>query len=239
MSCLNKVIEISNKDFTEEEFCGNGYESTGYGMSRKTILPLAYAYVKQYGYQKMYEGKGTANDILIMVWNGLHDEEMIKRYESLVMPTEEELEAVNEYAKANINEVGYMRNASLAWLNKDIEYRDFSLIASFVNTYFKAIEKQKIEQERRAGINNEYIGTIGEKITFKVASTRVLYTKDPYVYYGVSTFVYQLTDEQGHVIIWSTQYHSIKEGDTITATIKAQQEYKGIKQTVITRGKIQ
>ena len=30
----------------------------------------------------------------------------------------------------------YMHNAKVAWLSKDIEYRDFGLICSFVNIFF-------------------------------------------------------------------------------------------------------
>ena len=243
MSCFSKIKELSNYDCDSDSFKGNGYDATGYGMKRDTVLPITYAYVKQYGYEKMYQGNGTANDIMIMLWHGMHDEEMTRRYESLVMPTDEELKAVDEYAQSKLDseQFGYFRNASLAWLNKSIEYRDFSLVASFVNTYFKELarlEKEKINAESRS---NSYVGNIGDKITIQVKSARVLYIKDNsmYSYYAESTKVWEIIDTEGHTYKWSANFSiDIKSGDTIVATVKSFGEYKGIKQTVITRGKV-
>ena len=242
MSCLNKVMELSNKDFSEEDFIGNGFDSTGCGMSRKTVLPIAYAYVKQYGYQRMFEGNGTAHDVLIMLWNGLHDEEMVRRYESLVMPTEEELKAIDEVAKANVEflDNDYMRNASIAWLKESLEYRDFGLISSFVNTCLKQFVKDAEIKQRNESRNNEWVGNVGDRLTIKVASARVLYTKDNSwsSYYAGCSWVMEIVDIEGHTYKWSASTNNINEGDTITATVKAHSEYKGLKQTVITRGKV-
>ena len=270
MACFNRVKEISDRDFSDSDFCGNGYDSTGCGMNRDTILPVAYAYVKQYGYQRMFEGKGTAHDVLIMLWHGMHDEEMIKRYESLKMPSDEELKAIDTVAQNYINQVmanaekhiynynEYMYNASLAWLKSEIEYRDFGLVASFVNSCLKQFAKDSEKKQR----NNEWVGNVGDRITIKVASARVLYTRDNSwkSYYAGCSYVNEIIDKDGHVYIWSSsevvdmyiddkihfeddegKLHSFKDKDgyiTIVATVKSHSEYKGVKQTVITRGKI-
>ena len=242
MSCLNKFLELSNKDFSEEDFMGNGFDSTGCGMSREVVLPITYAYVKQYGYQRMFEGNGTAHDVLIMLWNGLHDEEMVKRYESLVMPTDEELKAIDEIAKANVESLDndYMRNASIAWLKESLEYRDFGLISSFVNTCLKQFAKEAEMKQKLESRNNEWVGNINDRITIKVASARVLYTKDNSwkSYYAGCTWVMEIIDTEGHTYKWSASTNNINEGDTIVATVKEHSEYKGVKQTVITRGKV-
>lgn len=245
MSCLNKVIELSNKDFSEADFCGNGYESTGCGMDRKTVLPIAYAYVKQYGYQRMYEGQGTAQDVLMMLWHGLHDEEMVKRYESLVMPTEEELKAIDDIARFNVEHISsidneYTINASLAWLKESLEYRDFGLISSFVNTCLKQFAREAEIKQRMESRNNEWVGNVGDRISIKVASARVLYTKDNsyYSYYAGCSWVMEIIDEEGHVFKWSASTNNIAPGNTVTATIKEHSEYKGVKQTVLTRGRV-
>ena len=242
MSCLDKVLEISNKEFTAEEFCGNGYDSTGCGMPREMILPIAYAYVKQYGYQRMENGVGTAQDILMMIWGGMRDEEMVRRYESLVMPTDEELKAIDEVAKDNFDNIenAYMRNASLAWTKKEIEYRDFSLVASFVNACLKKFAKDEQRKQDLESRNNVHVGNIGDRVTINVASARVLYTKDnsyKYYYAGCS-YVWEIIDTKGHVFKWSASTSHINAGDVITATIKEHSEYKGVKQTIITHGKV-
>lgn len=244
MSCLNRVLDLSNKEFSEEDFCGNGYDSTGCGMSRRTVLPIAYAYVKQYGYQRMFEGNGTAHDILIMLWNGMHDEEMVRRYESLKMPTDEELKAIDEVARFNLEHNDYvndyMRNASLAWLKDSIEYRDFGLISSFVNTCLKQFARDEQKKQELSSRNNVHVGNIGDRITIKVASARVLFTKDNSYksYYAGCSYVWEIIDTEGHTYKWSASTSDIEKGMTITATIKAHSEYSGIKQTVITRGSI-
>ena len=242
MSCLNKVVELSNKDFSEEDFMGNGYSSTGCGMSRETVLPVAYAYVKQYGYRRMENGDGTAHDILSMLWGGLHDEEMVRRYESLVMPTDEELKAIDEVARANVDSMtnDYMRNASIAWLKESLEYRDFGLVSSFVNTCLKQFAREAEMKQKAESRNNEWVGNIGDRITIKVASARVLYTKDNsyHSYYAGCSWVMEILDEEGHTYKWSASTNRINPGDVIVATVKSHDDYKGIRQTVITRGKV-
>ena len=83
MACLTKVANLCDYDCDVESFFGNGYDSTSYGISRDYILPLVYAYVSKYGYERMFEGRGTAQDVKICVlrsWNYL-GEEMSKYYE--------------------------------------------------------------------------------------------------------------------------------------------------------------
>lgn len=251
MSCLNKVKELSNYDCSEDSFLGNGYDSTGYGMSRKSVLPIAYAYVKQYGYQRMENGNGTAHDVLVMLWNGMHDEEMTRRYESLVMPSEEELAKVDAFAREHINdEFGYMRNASLAWLNPSIEYRDFGLISSFVNTYFKEVEKASKLAQKQASINNEWVGNIGDRVTIKIASYRCLFSNSIEVAWHTyaNSYTYEIIDEEGHVFIWKSSKNidmNVVDDELIhvksleiVATIKSHDTYKGINQTKISNGKV-
>jgi hypothetical protein len=54
--------------------------------------------------------------------------------------------------------------------------------------------------------------------------------------YGV-TFLHKFTDTDGNVLVWRTGAHRLDQGSSYSgkATVKAHDEYKGIKQTVITR----
>lgn len=115
-----------------------------------------------------------------------------------------------------------------------IQYRDFPLIASLINYYFK------FQQIKAQNETVNYVGNVGDKITFKVASIKVLFYKNnkQYSYYAEPSIVYKLVDDKGNVYKWTTTTE-VKEGDTISATIKEHEEYRGEKQNVITRGKIQ
>lgn len=239
MSALDQVIELNNKEFNEDYFIS--YNDCS--MDRDAVLKVAYAYVKQYGYQKMNNGKGTASDILKLLNNPKGDEEMFKRYKSLVMPSSEELAAIDEIARFNVEHMNilnndYIRNASLTWLKSSLEFRDFSLVASFINSHFKELARK---EELENSVANVFVGNIGDKIIIKVASVRVLYTKDNsrYSYYAEPSFVLEIIDTEGHTFKWTTNKNDVKVGDTIIATIKDHQTFNMVNQTVITRGIIQ
>ena len=264
MSCLDKVSTLCDFDCTGDSFFGNGFDSTSFGFGRKDVLPLVYAYVSKYGYERMFDGHGTAQDVRICVlgdWNYL-GEEMAKfyqdRFNSLVMPTDEEMANIDAFAKAHLeDDFGYMRNASISWLKSCIEYRDFGLVASFVATYQKELNKNRLQALKNASGTNEYVGNVGDRITIKVASLRCLWSNSIEVAWHTyaETYFYEIKDEEGHTFIWKSskdieyQQVSRKEGEElmqwvpaepteIVATVKEHSEYRGTKQTVLTRGKV-
>ena len=268
MSCLDKVSSLCDFNCDDESFFGNGFDSTSFGFDRMAILPLVYAYVSEYGYERMFEGHGTAQDVRICVlqeWGYLGEElsnYYQTRYNSLVMPSAEDMKAIDEYAKAHLDDANdYMRNASLSWLKGNIEYRDFGLVASFVATYRKEINKAKLQALQQKSKSNAWVGNVGDRITIKVASIRCLYTNTIEIAWHVyvSTFLYEITDTEGHVYIWKSsnnievkeiqvlekegtdwyksQFVQVKPLE-IVATVKEHSTYKDLKQTVLTRGKV-
>ena len=261
MSCLTKVSNLCD-DYScdEESFFGNGFDSTSFGFDRDHVLPMVYAYVSKYGYERMFKGYGTAQDVKICVLRNWHylGEEMSKyyedRYNSLVMPSEEEMSAIDNFAKEHLNDdFGYMRNASISWLKRSIEYRDFGLVASFVATYRKEMKKQELQNAKIADSNNECVGNVGDRITIKVASLRCLWSNSIEVAWHTyaNTFFYEIKDEEGHTFTWksSTCLNTYFDKDScewieqvqpkeIIATIKEHTTFRGLKQTVLTRGKV-
>lgn len=260
MSCFDKVQSLCDFDFSEDAFFGNGFDSTACGFDRKQVLSLVYAYVSKYGYERMSESHGTARDVRICVlheWSYL-GEEMSKfyenRYNSLVMPSDEEMNAIDEFAKAHLeDDFGYMRNASIAWLKNSIEYRDFGLVASFVSTYNKEMKKQELQNIKIANSSNEWVGNVGDRIAIKVASLRCLWSNSIEVAWHTyaQTFFYEIKDEEGHTFTWKSSkcleeyfdedtYEWIKlaKPTEIVATVKEHALFRGLKQTVLTRGKV-
>lgn len=104
---------------------------------------------------------------------------------------------------------------------------------------------------------NEYIGTVGSKISAEVTLTGIHeYTDYKFSYYGTTHYIYTMKDTDNNVLVWKTtstlgfnftddkgceQYDVIRKGDslTISGTIKEHGEYKGTNQTVLTRCKFQ
>lgn len=83
----------------------------------------------------------------------------------------------------------------------------------------------------------EWYGSVNDKVDLKVKLVR----RGNYdTMYG-TTFVYTFEDAQGHQLVWKTGTWLEQEVDsdvTLKGTIKAHSEYKGIKQTELTRCKI-
>ena len=102
---------------------------------------------------------------------------------------------------------------------------------------------QKVVRDKTAN-NAEYVGKVGDKVTITdIKSVRTLYVKsgERYSYYASDTAVIEIIDAKGIVYVWSTTndiFEEDKEIDSIVATIKDHKEYKGVKQNIITRGKV-
>ena len=106
------------------------------------------------------------------------------------------------------------------------------------------------ENITRKNSSSNYIGNIGDRITIEVAEYKPLYTKTSPTGWTAGATVYRIIDTDGNIYIWSTtsnlHEHYWNGNDeieanvkTITAAVKDHKEYKGEKQTVITRGKIE
>lgn len=86
-------------------------------------------------------------------------------------------------------------------------------------------------------INNKkaYVGSIGERITLSLVNEAV-FTFDSQ--FG-PVYVYKFSDANGNTLVWKTSCQDIQEGKRykVTGTVKSHDEYKGEKQTALTRCK--
>lgn len=186
-----------------------------------TFLYAAYPYVKRHGYTKDTTAKAIIQDIY-----------------SLPKASDEEIdELVNWLKRKNedtFNE--YFRNAWATLHLPAIERRHYNILASLVASYFR--DKARMAQRQQEVANTEYVGKVGDKITFKVVTcTTISSFKSDYGYNNWVSIL-KLTDEEGHVYIWKTSGAGCLPGEILKATIKGHQEYRGEKQTVITRASV-
>ena len=101
---------------------------------------------------------------------------------------------------------------------------------------------------------SEYIGSIGTKVSVEVVLVNdYSYVDRAYSYYGTTHYIYTMKDAEGNLYVWKTTSSltnwqpdgdackcvCIHKGDTmiISGTVKEHSEYKGEKQTVLTRCK--
>lgn len=177
------------------------------------VKRYAISIVKEFGYTKNYSNGLSSVELIRCKSFGTKAinsviEEAIKDVE---MASEEELEAVNEFARSITDTEGYLYNASAKWLSNSNNMRDLALIASFANTYLK----------RNSPIGTKYVGRPGNKTKFVVKDCRVWFSH--YVY-EVVTKAFIMYDTKGNCFVWLTKAKHEPEdfiGKTITATVKA------------------
>lgn len=118
------------------------------------------------------------------------------------------------------------------------------LLAYAYIAYQKEIEKA----EKRAAAAAEaaktaYYGNVGDRIKVDVTGRVITSYNTQISYYNyVTTYIYEFKDSENHVFIWKSQKEiplddNGKYNGILTGTIKEHSDYKGTKQTVLTRCK--
>ena len=86
---------------------------------------------------------------------------------------------------------------------------------------------------------SEYIGKVGERREFVCKLVGSFSYETHYSFYGETCFIYKFVDENGDIVVWNTSawLDTEKKDFRFKATIKEHSEYKGEKQTVVSRPK--
>ena len=134
-------------------------------------------------------------------------------------------------------------NLKVALSLEYIGWDKIGLIVSAFPAYNKnlEIEAERRERERKAreeGELSKYVGEVGKRVSFKPADYKVLTSWE--TMYGTTT-LYKIVDEAGNVFIWkaSAWINAGRPVEKITGTVKEHSEYGGVKQTVLTRCKVE
>lgn len=109
--------------------------------------------------------------------------------------------------------------------------------------YFYTIEDAENNLKAQA-FTSEHVGEVGEKLTVVVTYTHTASWENGYGGYWNSgvTNLHTFKDEDGNVFIWKTgKFIEADYGTkmTLSGTVKEHSEYKGIKQTALTRCKVE
>lgn len=134
-----------------------------------------------------------------------------------------------------LEENNYMHNLKTACALKYIPLKYLGITASLFPTYNRELEREaERRRQEKAAQASEWVGDIGSRIEVKVAEVTCITGWETQWGY---TKIYKIVDEAGNIFTWKTS--SLVEGDikTIKGTVKAHNDYKGTKQTEITRCK--
>jgi hypothetical protein len=157
--------------------------------------------------------------------------------------------AVLEWAKALTGANGYEYNLGVAARQENVTPKDCGIIASAVVAHFKAMESEAARLQRETNNaarlaadavrpESQHVGIVGQRTDFN--GLKVVMIRKTEGAYGVTSVV-KFNDEAGNVVVWfATGVPDIDEGDTVSikATVKAHDEFRGVRQTVVTRSKV-
>ena len=124
----------------------------------------------------------------------------------------------------------YVWNLTVIIMNGYVKLRDLGILVSAV-AYYK--RKEGEAKKREAQPASEWIGKKDDKIEFTSTPECVTSYETEYGY----TYVYKFL-VNGNDVVWKTGKELPAEPMTIRATVKATDEYRGRKQTIITRGRV-
>ena len=156
-----------------------------------------------------------------------------------------------EYFRTN-EEIGdYMHNLKVLANTEYIKPKEAGYAVSMIITYNKHIGKIAEKKAREAKNNQEaaasnFVGEVGERIVIDNINTIEVITSWSNVY-GTTTR-YKITDKSGNVYMWdsSTGIYLDQHLDgtfrkvlSITGTVKKHDEFREVKQTWLTRCKVQ
>lgn len=157
----------------------------------------------------------------------------------------------NKYAKsADMKPLGARWNPSLGWFFKDEHDGTFFMSADDLGDYsedgswgFKW-NIDKIIDEKRTSLlpksNSEYVGEIGKKIDVVATFEREFTFTSNFTWSGETIYVLKFKVGDNTLVWKTTSCKELEPGKQyqVIGTVKEQKEYKGDKQTVLTRCKL-
>ena len=151
-------------------------------------------------------------------------------------------EKVVDWIVNNEKDDNYFHNMKVACSLRCTNARNLGLLVSAFPTYNRELEylAEKMireEKEKEAAAKSSWMGNVGDKVSFKIADYRCISSWE--TQWGL-TSVYKLVDEDGREATWKTGSWIDEKciGKTVKGTIKEQKEFRGIKQTELTRCRI-
>ena len=120
-----------------------------------------------------------------------------------------------------------------------------AMVISAVQMYNRAIGiKAERQLKHEKELESNYVGEIGEKITFNIKDVSVITSwENNFGYHSVTNFIYKIVDEKGNIFTWKTATvihidKVLSEKSVLIGTVKDHKEYNTVKQTELWRCKI-
>ncbi|MCC8157279.1 MAG: hypothetical protein LIO54_08390 [Oscillospiraceae bacterium] len=174
----------------------------------------------------MMRGKRSAE-----IWNEMQDVGFDAESEEAIAT----IEAAREWLNQQPENSNYMHNLKVATALDYSTFKNVGILASLLPTYNRELEYQaKVKKEAEAASKSEYVGTVGQRIEIEVASIACVTSWE--TQWGL-TKILKIEDKAGNIFTWKTSSWIPDDVKSIKGTVKEHKEYRGAKQTELTRCK--
>lgn len=208
-----------------ESFSGT-FSSANY-LDLVVFLGMVSKSISEYGFKPSSFDNSTKNDV-------------IQRFNAKEKVSEEHMEAglkVLEWVKQTTDESDYMHNLRAIAARGMVSHRHYGYAASM----FPAYNKDLIKKSQPAIVSN-HVGEVNSRSIFQLTAYKKIYWDSTYG----RTYLLMMKDNVGNVFTWRTnnppdslssyKWDELSPKNIILkGTIKAHSDYKGIKQTELTR----
>lgn len=164
-------------------------------------------------------------------------------YEELREKYKSTIEEIVAYYQGLDGENQYIHNLKALLKGKTVYWKHAGYLVSAYYGYLKTMEKLSSEEKVRIAEGtkdeqeSEFVGEVGVRETFALTYNKTV----SYDWAFGTGYMYFFKDKNGNVFMWGTnkflEFEKNEELE-ITGTIKEHKEYRGIKQTIITRCKL-
>jgi len=135
---------------------------------------------------------------------------------------------------AEVEASEYLHNIRVIARRGIVGGRQYGYAASIVSSFQRAlVDKANKERESRIRNTSEYVGEVGKRVVFNLMVEKVLEFDGMYG----TTLIHLMSDNLGNRFVWKSSGKAFEIGIPIRikATVKKHGEYKGTKQTELTR----
>lgn len=145
-----------------------------------------------------------------------------------------------EYVRSMDERNDFIHNLKVLVSEEYVSNDKFGILCCVFPMYNKELEHRVITQSWKTERENElkdsqYVGEIKERITIDRPEIKIISSYETEFGY---VYIHKIKDENGNVFIWKSTSGSHDKADKIVGTVKDHSEFRGVKQTVLTRCKV-
>lgn len=144
-----------------------------------------------------------------------------------------DVDAALAWLDAQTDNNNYMHNLKVACALDYDGGKNLGILASLFPTYNRNLE---IEAERRKRAESEkisdWVGAVGDKVTVDVDNVACITSWE--TMYG-TTYVWKITGKDGNIFTWKSSRYLCSDVKVLKGTVKEHKEFRGVKQTELTR----